>query len=249
VYKTAPQQLRALIVTCLLTLEFHLSAFQSTWGDGEFFRRITKEVSMIRPHKLIMILGLTVPLVTSIRVDRLSASTPGDQVKATIDRVMETLKDPRLRGDVNKNKRREKLRQTILPRFDFADMAKRALGSQWNRYPDKQREFVSAFTQLLEESYADQIEAARGDKVDYVNERTGSGIAEVDTKVISSDGQETPIFYKLHPVGSDWKVYDVVIANISLVNNYRSQFSHILSHSSFDDLIKMIKEKSMEKNS
>ncbi len=204
---------------------------------------------MIHSHKLTMILGLSTLLVTSVWANRLWASTPGDQVKATIDRVMETLKDPRLRGDVNKNKRREKLRQTILPRFDFADMAKRALGSQWNRYPDKQREFVSAFTQLLEESYADQIEAARGDKVAYVNERTEPGIAEVDTKVISSKGEETPILYKLHPVGPDWKVYDVVIANISLVNNYRSQFSHILSHSSFDDLIKMIKEKGVEKNS
>lgn len=162
---------------------------------------------------------------------------------------METLKDPRLRGDANKSKRREKLRQTILPRFDFVDMAKRALGSHWNRYPDKQQEFVAAFAQLLEESYADEIEAAKGDKVAYVNERTEPGIAEVDTKVISSDGEETPILYKLHPVGSDWKVYDVVIANISLVNNYRSQFSHILSHSSFDDLIKLIKEKAMAKNS
>lgn len=203
---------------------------------------------MIHPHKWITIPGLTILLVASIRVDRLLASTAGDQVKATIDRVMETLKDPRLRGDANKNKRREKLRQTILPRFDFADMAKRALGSQWNRYPDKQREFVAAFAQLLEESYADQIEAAKGDKVAYVNERTEPGIAEVDTKVISSNGEETPILYKLHPVGSDWKVYDVVIANISLVNNYRSQFTHILSHSSFDDLIRMIKEKGMEKN-
>lgn len=204
---------------------------------------------MIHRHKSIMILGLTTLLVTLIWADRLSATTPGEQVKATIDRVMETLKDPRLRGDVNKNKRREKLRQAILPRFDFADMAKRALGNQWNRYPDKQPEFVSAFAQLLEESYADQIEAARGDKVAYVNERTEPGIAEVGTKVISSDGEETPILYKLHPVGSDWKVYDVVIANISLVNNYRSQFSRVLSHSSFDDLIKMIKEKGMEKNS
>ena len=204
---------------------------------------------MIHPHKSIVILGLTTLVVTSVWVDRLSASTPGDQVKATIDRVMETLKDPRLRGDVNKKKRREKLRQTILPRFDFAEMAKRALGRQWNRYPDKQREFVSAFAQLLEDSYADQIEAAKGDKVAYVNERTEPGIAEVDTKIISSDGEETPVLYKLHPVGSDWKVYDVVIANISLVNNYRSQFNRILSHSSFDDLIKMIKEKGTEKNS
>jgi len=204
---------------------------------------------MTHLHKLTLILGLGTILVVGTAGTRLWASAPGEQVKATIDQVMEVLKDPKLQGPSKKAERREKLRQVVLPRFDFAEMAKRALGNNWNRYPDKQREFVTAFTQLLEETYADQIELANGDKVVYLNERTEKDYSEVATKVISPKGEETSMTYKLHPVDSDWKVFDIVVENISIVNNYRSQFNRVLSNASLDELIKRIKEKRFQKSS
>lgn len=176
------------------------------------------------------------------------ASAATEQVKSTIDEVMATLRDPKFEGSEKKAVRREKLRQVILPRFDFTEMAKRALGNNWNRYPDKQSEFVTAFTQLLEDSYADQIEIANGEKIVFLNERTENKFAEVDTKVISPGGEETPMTYKLHAVESDWKVYDIVVANISIVNSYRSQFNRVLGSASIDDLIKRMKEKRVQKN-
>jgi phospholipid transport system substrate-binding protein len=208
-----------------------------------------KEIVMTHLHKLTLILGLGTILVVGTAGTRLWASAPGEQVKATIDQVMEVLKDPKLQGPSKKAERREKLRQVVLPRFDFAEMAKRALGNNWNRYPDKQREFVTAFTQLLEETYADQIELANGDKVVYLNERTEKDYSEVATKVISPKGEETSMTYKLHPVDSDWKVFDIVVENISIVNNYRSQFNRVLSNASLDELIKRIKEKRFQKSS
>jgi phospholipid transport system substrate-binding protein len=208
-----------------------------------------KEIVMTHLHKLTLILGLGTILVVGTAGTRLWASAPGEQVKATIDQVMEVLKDPKLQGPSKKAERREKLRQVVLPRFDFAEMAKRALGNNWNRYPDKQREFVTAFTQLLEETYADQIELANGDKVVYLNERTEKDYSEVATKVISLKGEETSMTYKLHPVDSDWKVFDIVVENISIVNNYRSQFNRVLSNASLDELIKRIKEKRFQKSS
>ncbi len=204
---------------------------------------------MTNLYKLTLILGLGTILVVGTVGTRLWASAPGEQVKATIDQVMEVLRDPKLQGPTKKAERREKLRQVVLPRFDFAEMAKRALGNNWNRYPDKQREFVTAFTQLLEDTYADQIEAANGDKVVYLNERTEKDYSEVNTKVISPKGEETPMTYKLHPVGSDWKVFDIVVENISIVNNYRSQFNRVLSNAPLDELIKRIKEKRFQKSS
>jgi phospholipid transport system substrate-binding protein len=208
-----------------------------------------KEIVMTHLHKLTLILGLGTILVVGTAGTRLWASAPGEQVKATIDQVMEVLKDPKLQGPSKKAERREKLRQVVLPRFDFAEMAKRALGNNWNRYPEKQREFVTAFTQLLEETYADQIELANGDKVVYLNERTEKDYSEVATKVISPKGEETSMTYKLHPVDSDWKVFDIVVENISIVNNYRSQFNRVLSNASLDELIKRIKEKRFQKSS
>jgi phospholipid transport system substrate-binding protein len=204
---------------------------------------------MTHLSKFSFALGLAVVLTTGTAIPPLWASVPGEQVKATIDRVMEVLRDPTLQSASKKAERREKLRQIILPRFDFTEMAKRALGNNWNRYPDQQREFVTAFTQLLEETYADQIEGANGEKVVYLNERTDKNYAEVATKVISPKGDETSMIYKLHSVESDWKVYDIVVENVSVVNNYRAQFSRVLSNASMDELIKRIKEKRFQKTS
>jgi phospholipid transport system substrate-binding protein len=198
---------------------------------------------------IIRIFGLSVFLTLGISIPHLGAATPMEEIKTTADQVMKILNEPKLKGESNKSARREKLRQVILPRFDFAEMGKRALGRHWSRNPEKQSEFVEAFQQLLEDSYAEQIEGAKGDKVVYINERTEQGFAEVNTKVISPNGEETPVNYKLHRVGSDWKVYDVVIANVSLVNNYRSQFNRLLANGSLDELIKRIKEKRIQKAS
>jgi phospholipid transport system substrate-binding protein len=200
-------------------------------------------------YKFALAFALPVILAIGIGTSRAWASVPGEQVKATIDQVMEVLRDPAFQGASKKTERREKLRQIILPRFDFTEMAKRALGSNWNRYPEQQREFVTAFTQLLEETYADQIEAAKGEKVAYLSERTDKDYAEVATKVISPKGEETSMTYKLHSVGSDWKVYDIVVENVSVVNNYRAQFNRVLSSTSLDELIKRIKEKRFQKTS
>jgi phospholipid transport system substrate-binding protein len=223
-----------------------LARGQETWKQ-----KTDKEYCMahLSISKFSFVLGLAVVLTLGTAIPHLWSSVPGEQVKATIDKVMEVLRDPTLQSASKKTERREKLRQIILPRFDFTEMAKRALGSNWNRYPDQQREFVTAFTQLLEETYADQIEAANGDKVVYVNERTDKNYAEVATKVISAKGEETSMIYKLHSVESDWKVYDIVVENVSVVNNYRAQFSRVLSNASMDELIKRMKEKRFQKTS
>jgi phospholipid transport system substrate-binding protein len=200
-------------------------------------------------YKWALILGIGINLSFFTGGTSLWASAAGEQVKTTIDQVMAILKDPKLQGPGKKTERREKLRQVILPRFDFAEMAKRALGNNWNRYPDKQQEFVTAFTQLLEETYADQIELANGDQVTYLNERVEKDYAEIATKVVSPKGEETSMTYKLHPVNSDWRVFDIVVENISIVNNYRSQFNRVLSNASMDELIKRMKEKRCQKSS
>jgi phospholipid transport system substrate-binding protein len=203
----------------------------------------------MRPYKLAISLSLAIILALGATATPLLAAPAKEQVQGTIDSVMKVLNDPKLQGNNQKKERREALRKIILPQFDFTEMAKRALGSNWAREPHKQKEFVSAFTQLLEESYADQVESANGNKIIVVNERTEKDYAEVDTKIISPKGEETPMTYKLHPVGSEWKVYDVVIANVSLVNNYRSQFNRVLANGSIDELIKRMKEKKVERRS
>lgn len=168
------------------------------------------------------------------------------QIKETVDHVVEILKDPRLQAAGKKKDRRGRLREVIAQRFDFEEMAKRSLGQHWQRNAVRKGEFVPVFTRFVEESYVGSIESYKNEKILYARERVDRDFAQVNTKVITGKGDEIPIDYRLHSVGGKWKVYDVVIENVSLVNNYRSQFNRILAIASFDDLIKRLQEKTPE---
>ena len=123
-------------------------------------------------------------------------------------------------------------------------MARRSLGPEWRRHtPKEQKEFVQLFTDLLERAYLQQIESYNDQKVRYLNEREDSSYAQVDTKIVDNKGQEISINYRLHNMNGDWKVYDVVVEDISLVNNYRAQFSRVLASSSYQELVHRMKDK------
>jgi phospholipid transport system substrate-binding protein len=176
----------------------------------------------------------------------LSAGEPTEQLRQSIDSLVSVLKSSEFKGEAKAKERRQKLRELIYPRFDFTEMAKRALGSHWQRRnPEEQNEFVKLFTALLEDAYLDTIESYKGEKVQYLNERLDQNFAQVDTKITDPQGQDYSINYRLHNVGGEWKIYDVIIENISLVNNYRSQFNRILGKSSYEELIAAMKEKKL----
>ena len=175
-----------------------------------------------------------------------AAGVPGDQVRQTTDKLLAILKDPQLKGESKKNERRDKLKELIYQRFDFTEMARRSLGSEWRRRSlEEQKEFVKLFTGLLERAYLDNIESYNGEKFQYLKEQEDNNHAQVDTKIIDNKGQEFSINYRLHKVNGDWKVYDVVIAEISLVNNYRSQFNRVLATSSYEELVNRMKGKTL----
>ena len=194
--------------------------------------------------KTLSTVGLAILLlVQSVWV---AAGVPGDQVRQTADKVLAVLKDPQLKGESKKNERRDKLREVIYQRFDFTEMARRSLGSEWRRRsPEEQKEFVKLFTGLLERAYLDNIESYNGEKFRYLKEQEDNNHAQVDTKIIDNKGQEFSINYRLHKVNGDWKVYDVVIEDISLVNNYRSQFNRVLATSSYEELVNRMKGKTL----
>lgn len=194
-----------------------------------------------KPVLFLFFAELTAGLVCAGNV---TAGAPTDQVRATVDRVLAILKDPKLNSTDAKEARRVALRDAIYPRFDFEEMAKRSLGSEWRRRtPAERKEFIRVFTELLRNSYVESIESYHGDKVVYRRESQDGRYAEVDTTVMTNDGQEFTIDYRLHLEAGEWKVYDVIIENVSIVNNYRSQFSHILGRSSFADLLQKIRAK------
>jgi phospholipid transport system substrate-binding protein len=140
--------------------------------------------------------------------------------------------------------RRQQLKRALGERFAFDEMAKRSLGAQWQkRTASEQQEFVRLFTDLLEGAYLSKLEEYSGEKIQFVNERQEKDFAEVNTKVVNRKGEDFALDYRLMNINGDWKVTDVVIENISVVNNYRSQFNRVLSKSSFEDLTEAMKQK------
>jgi len=136
----------------------------------------------------------------------------------------------------------EKARQLVFARFDFSEMTKRSLGSHWKSLDQaEQREFVVAFTQRLLVAYGKTVRSTGDEKVQFTREVRDGQQASVESKVISSNGDQTPIDYRLHDVNGQWMVYDVLIDNVSVVSNYRAQFDRVIAKSSVQDLLRRMK--------
>jgi phospholipid transport system substrate-binding protein len=172
------------------------------------------------------------------------AGAPTEAMKATVDEVLRIVRDQDLKQKNKSDERRHQLEKVVSARFDYTEMSRRALGAPWNQLTDQQKqEFVDLFRTLLTNSYADKIETYSGEGVEYLNERMEKEYAEVRTKVLSGK-TEIPLDYRLINKAEDWRVYDVVVDNISLVNNYRGQFTKILRASSYSDLVDQLRKKS-----
>jgi phospholipid transport system substrate-binding protein len=179
-----------------------------------------------------------------------AAGVPTDQIKATVDRALLVLRDPKFRPAAKTKERRDQLKQILFARFDFTEMSRRALGANWRRRtPQEQEEFVRLFADLLERAYASTIETYTDEKIVYVGEKVDGNYAEVNSKILTSKGQEYSIDYKTQVVSGEWKVYDVVVENISMVNNFRSQFNRVINNSSYEELVHRLKEKQSDFNS
>jgi phospholipid transport system substrate-binding protein len=171
------------------------------------------------------------------------AGAPTEEIRTAVNQGVEILKGAKLDDERQRADVINRLRTIVYPLFDFREMAKRSLGAYWRRINRQQQdEFVASFTDLLEKTYADKIDLYDGQKVTYAGETVDKDFAVVNTKLIGKN-QSYSVDYKLQLVDGKWKIYDVVAENISLVNNYRSQFNRILTKSSFDDLIQRIRSK------
>ena len=186
-------------------------------------------------------------LLATLTALEAAAGPPTDQLKGAIDRVVKIVEDPSLKGDDRVADRRAAVRKIADEIFDFNEIARRALARHWQPLTDKQRaEFVSLFSDLLERSYMSKIELYGGEKIQYVGERVDGEIATVATRIVTKNGTEVPIDYRLLKKGDRWLVYDVVIEGVSLVANYRTQFNKIIQTSSYQELVRKMKTKQEE---
>ena len=141
------------------------------------------------------------------------------------------------------------MEEIIGQRFDYEEMAKRTLAAEWKKIDAAQKqEFVGLFKQFMAHSYAGNIDGYSGEQVEYGKERIKGKFAEVQTTVISPKAK-IPLHYRLLKKNEEWRVYDVIIDGVSLMKNYRGQFSRIIKSSSFDGLLDKLRSKAKQRAS
>ena len=172
------------------------------------------------------------------------AGAPLDTVQTNVNKVLDVLRDPNLKGESAKGTKKEKLEAIYEQMFDGVELSMRTLGANWKKLnPAQQKEFVQLYRQILEKAYIDKILSYTDEKIVFPKESMlSNNQAEVQTKVITSS-KEIPIFYRMILKSGSWKVYDVVVENVSLVQNYRSQFNSILAKNTPDQLLEILRKK------
>ena len=169
------------------------------------------------------------------------ASQVTEDVKDTIDKVIEIVGREDLKD--NKEARREALREVIDQRFNYHQMVRRALAKNWKGRSDQERrEFTGLFKKLLENSYASKLESYSDETINFTDEVIKGKYALVKTKVVRK-ASTIAVDYKLINGGGVWKIYDFVIEGVSMVRNYRSQFSKIIHKDSYEGLVRKLTDK------
>lgn len=177
------------------------------------------------------------------------AGAPTDGVKKTTDRILAIVSDPALKGPDNKDKRGKLIRQAVDERFDWKAMTKRSLARHWRKRTDpEKKEFIALFGKLLERTYLDKVGSYSGEKVIYVDETIDGKYGTVTAKILTHSHTEVSVRYRMKEVDGDWRVYDISVEGVSLVNNYRKQFNSIILRSSYDDLVQKLRMKVAEKD-
>ena len=195
-------------------------------------------------HLKSALLALGLAVITAVPA---AAGVPTDQLRGAVDRVLKTLDDPSLKGADKVADRRSAVRKIANEIFDFGEIAKRSMARHWQPLSEAQRtEFVGLFADLLERSYISKIETYGGEKIQYTGEKIDGEYATVSTRIVTKNGTEVPVDYRMTKRGDRWLVYDVSIEGVSLVSSYRTQFNKIIQTSSYNELVSKLKNKQDE---
>jgi len=194
---------------------------------------------MVTLHARVIRISILLFALTS--VDGAWAGAPTDQLRAGIDRVVKTVRDPELRADKKTTERRAEIAKIADEIFDFAETAKRALGQHWApRTPAERAEFVRLFTALVQRTYISKVDQYDSG-ITYLGDTVDGDQATVRTTLVLSKGGDMSLNYRMHQTRDRWRVYDLSIDGISLVGNYRTQFNRIIRSDSYEVLVARLK--------
>jgi phospholipid transport system substrate-binding protein len=192
-------------------------------------------------HKLWVALGL----LTMLSVAH-AEITPDFLVKQTADEVLTIVKNNKDIQAGNKQQLYDLVEAKILPNFDFDRVCRMVLGKNWrSATPEQQVAFKKEFRSLLLRTYASALSKYKDQIIEYkpLRAEADAKIVSVKTQILQPGGQPVSVDYSLIKSANGWKVYDIVIESVSLVTNYRSQFSSEIRQNGLDSLNKKLEEK------
>ena len=201
---------------------------------------MTRSLSLIFLILFLLIAGTSSALA--------AAKGPTDTIRQTVDDVLNIIKNPDMQDPAKKQPLLKKVEEHIITIFDFLEFSARTVGPKWRTFtPNQKKNFEDAFADLLRATYVDKLENYSGEKVDFTGEIMGSkgDKAEVQSSIVINN-KIIPVAYRLLVKNNEWKVYDVRIENVSLIENYRGQFKDILLKGDAEELIQKVQEKAHE---
>ena len=170
-------------------------------------------------------------------------------LETAVDRILADIRNPDYVNPATRGPLRRQIEDEVYHIFDFSEFSSRTVGPRWRSFsPEIKKQFADAFANLLLNTYLNKVTGYNGEKVDLLGEvvsRDGKQV-EVRTSISMKNGKKIPVFYRMLNKDGAWRVYDVIIENISLVKNYRTQFQSILNSASPEELIAKINARAKE---
>lgn len=198
--------------------------------------------------------GLVMALIFAAGATAESVTPPDQLVKKTTEEVISAVEANReaIREDPSTVSRF--VRELVLPHFDFQVMSQLVLAQNWRDASASQRErFTEQFQQLLIHTYGSSLAKYSGQRIEFLPMQSDPerGRVTVSVRVHPDDGPAIPIDYKLYRTGKGegpWKVFDVLVDGVSLVQNYRSSFATEVRREGLDALIQRLAERNAAKS-
>lgn len=186
-----------------------------------------------------------------LQAPRLAAAESGARqaLENSVSFILSTLKNPAYANPATRGPLRQDIEKEVKKIFDFTEFSSRTVGPRWKTFPPEEKKaFSAAFADLLFNTYLNKIKGYNGEQAVYTGEAVSPDgkLAEIRTNITLAGGRKIPVSYRMLLKDGSWRVYDVIIENLSLVKNYRSQFQDILNTASPAQLIDKIESRAKE---
>ena len=193
---------------------------------------------------LIMLAGLVFASLHLVASQAFAKELPGPKVHISkvIDEAKSMVTQPNV--DTSDKEFRAKFETRLFSIFDFKEMARRSLGKNWKlASAQEQKDFIELFSKMLSKTYLNRvINGFPNSTIEYGEEKVVGKKASLKSKVVS-DGENIKVLYRLRHKDGAWFIYDIIIENVSLVANYRSEFAGIVRKEKMSGLISKLADK------